>query len=137
MSANAASMPSRRRSFYRVRIPSPRPLEDHGRQPRHLIESAVAQVFGVRHIDLDRPTRGRKRVALARQVSMYLAHVVCGYKLGDVGSLFARDRTTVAHACEVVEDRRDDPTFDRVVELLERVVPALIVPRHGRTVHFE
>lgn len=126
-------MPSRQRSYYRVRIQSPRPLAEPSRQPRDLIERAVAQVFGVRHIDLDRPTRGQKRVALARQVSMYLAHVVCGYKLGDVGSLFARDRTTVAHACEVVEDRRDDPTFDRVVELLERVVPALILPRHGQT----
>ena len=57
---------------------------------------------------------------------MYLAHVVCGLSLTEVGALFARDRTTVAHACEVVEDRRDDPELDVRLEHLERAVASLI-----------
>jgi hypothetical protein len=39
--------------------------------------------------------------------------------------LFGRDRTTVAHACLIVEDRRDDPVFDRILELLEWAVPVM------------
>jgi hypothetical protein len=35
-----------------------------------------------------------------------------------VGRIFERDRTTVAHACGVVEDRRDDANFDRALEAL-------------------
>lgn len=95
------------------------------------IGQAVAQVFGVEHAALDTVTRGRANVALARQVAMYLAHVACGQSLTDVGRGFARDRTTVAHACAVIEDRRDDPSFDRALELLELVVQSLAAARHG------
>ena len=57
---------------------------------------------------------------------MYLAHVACGLSLTEVGQVFARDRTTVAHACGLVEDLRDDPAFDRSLELLEGVMRALL-----------
>jgi hypothetical protein len=33
--------------------------------------------------------------------------------------VFARDRTTVAHACARIEDRRDAAPFDRALDLLE------------------
>jgi hypothetical protein len=46
--------------------------------------------------------------------------------LTDVGQIFARDRTTVAHACAVIEDRRDDPVFDRALELMEWIIPSLV-----------
>jgi Bacterial dnaA protein helix-turn-helix len=59
-------------------------------------------------------------------VAMYLAHVVCRLSFTEVGTLFVRDRTTVAHACSVVEDRRDDPELDGRLEHLERAVAALI-----------
>ena len=93
--------------------------------PREAIEQAVIQVFGIAYKDLRRTTRGRAKVALARQVAMYLAHVGCGLSLTETGRLFERDRTTVAHACGVIEDRRDDPIFDRALDLLEWAVPAL------------
>jgi hypothetical protein len=93
--------------------------------PREAIEQAVIQVFGIAYRDLRRATRGRAKVALARQVAMYLAHVGCGLSLTETGRLFERDRTTVAHACGVIEDRRDDPIFDRALDLLEWAVPAL------------
>lgn len=92
---------------------------------REAIEHAVGQVFGIAGRDLRRATRGRARVALARQVAMYLAHVGCGLSLTETGRLFDRDRTTVAHACGVIEDRRDDPLFDRVLDLLEWAVPMI------------
>lgn len=88
--------------------------------------SGGALVFGVEVRELGAATRRSPRAAFARQVAMYLAHVVCGLSLTEVGALFARDRTTVAHACEVVEDRRDDPELDGRLEHLECAVAALI-----------
>ena len=99
---------------------------------RSVIEDAVAQVFGVRGGDLRGATRGRAKVARARQVAMYLAHVSCSMTLTDVGRVFERDRTTVSHACGVIEDERDDPVFDRVLELLEHVVQCLLAARQIR-----
>lgn len=115
-------------------LPAPKFLtepEQRWGRPRTVVEAAVAQVFGVAHDDLFKATRGRARGALARQVAMYLAHVSCRLSLTEVGQLFARDRTTVAHACAVVEDRRDDPVFDRTLELLELVVPRLLFPERA------
>jgi chromosomal replication initiation ATPase DnaA len=57
---------------------------------------------------------------------MYLAHVGCGVSLTEVGRLFERDRTTVAHACGLIEDKRDDPDFDYRLDHLERAVSCLI-----------
>ncbi len=59
-------------------------------------------------------------VAFARQLSMYLCHVVGDMSLRDVASEFSRDRTTVSHACHAIEDRRECPIFDRQIEHLER-----------------
>ena len=98
---------------------------------RLVIEHTVVCVFGVRASELQVPNRGRANVALARQTAMYLAHVACSLSLTDVGMLFERDRTTVAHACSLIEDRRDDADFDRVLELLERAVVALSYPRQA------
>ena len=93
---------------------------------REAIDPAVAAVFGVEIGDLRATTRGSPRAAFARQVAMYLAHVVCGLSLTEVGALFRRDRTTVAHACIVVEDGRDDPELDRRLEHLERAICSVI-----------
>lgn len=97
-----------------------------GRDIRKAIDPAVAMLFEVDVRDLCASTRRSPRAAFARQVAMYLAHVVCGLTLTEVGVLFARDRTTVAHACEVVEDRRDDPELDGRLERLECAVASLI-----------
>lgn len=93
------------------------------------IEHTIACVFGVGDQDLKHASRGRAHVALARQSAMYLAHVACELSLTEVGLLFDRDRTTVAHACGVIENRRDNRVFDRVIDLLERAVRALLAPR--------
>ena len=96
---------------------------------RDLIESTIAQVFGIHALALHTVTRGKADVALARQVTMYLTHTVFGFTLTETGRIFERDRTTVAHACSVVEDMRDNPVFDRVIELLEGIIPAIVLPR--------
>jgi hypothetical protein len=107
--------------------PEPANGGDRQRQARMVIELAVTQIFGVDHAGLASDRRGAARIAEARQVAMYLAHVACGLSLTDVGRLFSRDRTTVAHACAVIEDRRDDEAFDRALDLLEWAVPVMAV----------
>jgi uncharacterized protein (UPF0371 family) len=100
---------------------------------RGMIEATIGQVFNILLEDLGSTNRGPARVALARQVAMYLTHVACGLTLTDVGRLFARDRTTVAHACAVVEDLRDDAKFDRVLELVEMIVRFQLQAREPRS----
>ena len=63
--------------------------------------------------------RSTARVALARQLAMYLAHVGLGLPQSGVAGAFGRDRSTVAHACRRIEDLRDDPAFDRQVAQME------------------
>ena len=69
-------------------------------------------------------SRCRKQTALARQLAMYLAHVVLGRSLTEIGDAFGRDRTTVSHACGLIEDMRDDPAFDEEVTAFERHLEA-------------
>jgi chromosomal replication initiation ATPase DnaA len=89
---------------------------------RDTVEATVAQVFNILPENFGSMSRGPARVALARQVAMYITHVACRLTLTDVGRLYARDRTTVSHACGVIEDLRDDATFDRVLDLVEMIV---------------
>lgn len=76
------------------------------------IESLVGSAFAVPLGDLRGVNRGSPEVAFARQVAMYLAQVELSLSLTMVGAQFGRDRTTVAHACGRVEDKRDDPALD-------------------------
>ena len=85
----------------------------------HWVAFCVARDFGLELPDLFGPTRGAPRVAFARQVAMYLAHVGFQLSLGAISRVFDRDRTTVAHACRVVEDGRDDVWLDCRLEALE------------------
>jgi len=86
------------------------------------IEKTVAIIFHVPESELRAPTRRKANTALARQVAMYIAHVGCGMNYSQVGRLFGRDRTTAAHACRLIEDRRDDPAFDLSLDYLEQAV---------------
>lgn len=85
---------------------------------RQFVEHMIGRVFFVTQCELQRGSRGRAEAAFARQVAMYLSHVTFGLSMHDVGLMFERDRTTVAHACAVIEDRRDEAEFDLTMDLL-------------------
>jgi hypothetical protein len=87
-----------------------------------LICSAVALIFKVQEEQLYDRNRGKAQIAFARQVAMYLAHIICGLSLTEVGRFFGRDRTTVSHACRLVEDCREDPNIDLALDLIEQSV---------------
>lgn len=76
-------------------------------------------------------SRGAGEVARARQLAMYLAHVVLGERMTDIGMWFGRDRTTVSHACHVIEDLREDGAFDAEVCRLEATLDAMGVTYRG------
>jgi chromosomal replication initiation ATPase DnaA len=60
-----------------------------------------------------------QRVARARQIAIYLAHVGFGLNYTHLGQAFGRDRTTIRHACFRIEDARDEIRFDRALDFLE------------------
>lgn len=103
-----------------------RPADRRARREQELVaskcrclEAVVAATFRLPIAELRGASRGEAPIAFARQVAMYVAHVWFALSLTEVGRRFDRDRTTVAHACRVVEDRRDDPHIDRVVAAIE------------------
>jgi chromosomal replication initiation ATPase DnaA len=95
------------------------PVHDDTARICWLMEAATAAAFAVPVDELRAPSRRAPAVAFARQSAMYLAHVVLGLRYSEIGRLFRRDRTTAAYACELIEDRRDDPAIDRVLHTLE------------------
>lgn len=65
------------------------------------------------------PTRSRSKIAAARQLAMYLCHVLLELNMTEVGRYFGRDRTTVSHACVLIEDAREDVAVDAEIQALE------------------
>ena len=84
-----------------------------------LVEAFTAHAYGVPVRKLKAATRLGPRASRARQVAMYLAHVVFGVKLVDVAEYFRRDPSTTSYAVRRVEGLRDDPEFDRALDWLE------------------
>jgi hypothetical protein len=89
-----------------------------------LAEAAIVAAIRIPLAGLRAASRGRKSIALARQTAMYLAHVAFGLSLTRVGICFGRDRTTVRHACALIEDRRDDPALEFGLSALEAALLA-------------
>ena len=83
------------------------------------VTACVARDFGIDAKALSAAKRGAPRVALARQVAMYLLHVGFALSFETIGRMFGRDRTTVSHACRVIEDGRDDIWLDCRLAALE------------------
>lgn len=86
------------------------------------IQHMVASAHRIDIANLRAPTRHRAPVAFARQIAMYLSHVACGFTFTEIGRCFERDRKTVAHACRLVEDRRDAPNIDLALDYLEAAI---------------
>lgn len=90
--------------------------------PGCFVESLVSAAFGLSPAVLRGARRGAGRVALARQIAMYLAHTRLGLNYTAAGALFGRDRTTAAHAVRKIEERRENLILDSMLDCLERSV---------------
>ena len=86
------------------------------------VEGLVAAALGVCPQAIRTTRRGQARVAFARQVAIYLAHTRLGFSYSAAGALFCRDRTTATYAVRTIEERREDPGLDALLDCLERSV---------------
>ena len=111
-----------------------RPAGPRDEQILELCEGMIdvtAALFNVSSKEIRKPGRSSLGVSRVRQVAMYVAHVVLRLSMNDIGRAFGRDRTTVLHACHLVEDLRDDTDFDRIITMTERVALAAFGNRVG------
>lgn len=93
-----------------------------------LAAGVAGYALGVVPAEILEAGRGSADAAFARQVAMYLCHVAFELSLARVAIAFDRDRSTVAHACHAVEDRREDHEFDGWIDALEAMLRAVPQP---------
>lgn len=65
-----------------------------------------------------------------RQVTVYLLNVSFGISMRQLAKIYKLNRSTIAYACQTVEDRRDDPIYDRFIEATERI-SSLAAAKHN------
>ncbi len=89
------------------------------------IQKIVCDYFGIKMIDMKAKKR-TKKVALPRQVAMYLTKQLTEMSLSDIGKGFGgKDHATVIYACKQIEEKRaKDEAFNRMTEnLLRKIKP--------------
>ncbi|HVV27319.1 MAG TPA: helix-turn-helix domain-containing protein [Rhizomicrobium sp.] len=92
-------------------------------QRANLAQFITCQVYGVPVDEVRKPTRGRPLVARTRQISVHLAHVVFGMSHKQLAREFGRDRSTVHHACNLIERMREDSSeFDSTLRWMETLL---------------
>jgi len=96
---------------------------------RRMLTEAIGEALGIRPDRILSPARGTARVALARQVAIYLARTRLGLSFTEAGRLFRRDRTTAAHACRRIEETRDDAVFDAMIDRLDAAIAGRLAAR--------
>lgn len=57
---------------------------------------------------------------LARSVIIYVIGVTCNYGNMSTARALQIPHSTVSHHCRLVEDKRDDPAFDKQLTALEK-----------------
>jgi len=91
----------------------------------HVIVAITALSFKFEHIDaFDRKLTDHQTVLL-RQLAMYLLNTSYNFNKTRIGRVFGKDRTTVAYACQQIEDRRDNETFDDKLIRIEQSLDAM------------
>ena len=84
-----------------------------------LVLSFVHRAYGVSPDYILGPSRGSRKLSHARQTFQYLANVGFAHSFSDIAAFSGRDRTSVAHGCHQIEDRRDDRKLDRALHFAE------------------
>ena len=89
-------------------------------------------LFNVSGHELRQANRCSQGIARVRQIAMYLCNTTLGISLTEIGKAICRDRTTVSHAVQLIEDLRDDAEFDAIIDQVERVTRIAFVGEVGR-----
>lgn len=87
------------------------------------IQAAVAKFFHLKVVDLKSTSRAR-RVAMPRQIAMYLIRKYTGAGLKETGQYFGgKDHSTVIHACKAVSELVEkDPETRDTVEAIQNLL---------------
>ena len=92
-----------------------------------LVCAIVSIEFGVPISKLLSLRKGRSHQSFARQVAMYLLHVVFQVRIAGVGRAFVRDQSTAGYACRMIENQREDPLFDEKLQKLEELLNSAMI----------
>lgn len=98
------------------------PVTDEDRIRAGLAIQLVAAATGVTAERMRAQARLGGAECRARWLAMYLAYIAFGWPLERVGHAFGLNRATAAVACRWVEEERDRPTLDAMLNRLERCV---------------
>ena len=101
------------------------PVMEADRSKAGLAVHLVATATG---LSADRITAGdrlRDVHCRARWLAMYLSHIAFGWPLDRVGHVFGVNRATAGNACRWVEDERDRPELDALLDRLESLLAGL------------
>jgi len=104
--------------------PAERPLTPERRLLCMIVRQLTEELLRATGLEHDQDP-GRRATSHVRQVAMYVCHVAYSMPMGEVAQAFGRDRSTVGHACRMVEDRRDDRAYDTFVSIVERMASAV------------
>jgi chromosomal replication initiation ATPase DnaA len=91
-----------------------------------MTQIVVAHAYNIRLDEMRAPSRLSSKVALARQIAMYLAHIVFSMTLSEVARGFGRDRSTASYAVQRVEALREDPELNRTLGWLEATLRIVV-----------
>jgi hypothetical protein len=86
----------------------------------------AALIYGVDRAQMCETNRSSRKMTDARQVAMYLANVALAVSYEQIGVYSNRNRATIRHGIERVEDRRDNPAFDELITSLEVLLSGLM-----------
>ena len=104
---------------YRIIVSS----EDRDRAD--LIVHVVAMRLGAPMETVTRKGRLAQPALRARRVSLYLVHVALGWSLERVGHAFGINRQTVSTACTRIEEARDEPHLNDLLDELAETIQQL------------
>lgn len=97
-------------------------VDERNQLSGNLVLLVVSCMMNIPRKALLQANRGTAEISLARQTAMYLMHTVLSRSYHDVSDYFGRDRTTVSHACRLVEDLRDDSEYEKQVTQMEELL---------------
>jgi chromosomal replication initiator protein len=87
-----------------------------------IIQRVAADYFSLLSSDL----KGKKRtqnIVFPRQLAMFIAREITEFSTTEIGQCFGRDHTTVMHACQKIEEKKQaDPTLDSTIQTLIRMI---------------
>lgn len=116
-------------------VSPPKPACRRDEQVRHEAQVAeivdlVAPIFALSPDETLRP--GRRRAASlirARHIIIYLAHTNLGLSNVDIAAQMSTSRTSIAYACQRIEDARESATFDAIIAAWETALAARLAQR--------